>query len=395
MNRRGALDAVVVGGGAIGAALALALGRDGFDVALVEARAPKPWRIGDDVDLRVVALAPDARALLDDLGAWRAIESARAGAYRCMRVWDALAPGELRFDAADRGEASLGWIVENALIQHALWQALVDEPRVVLRCPAEVAAVSDAGSLVEVALADGTRMSARAVLAADGAASPVRAMAGIDCADRDYEQRAIVAHVRTERPHEDTAWQRFLPGGPLAFLPLADGRSSIVWTLADADAERMLALDDGAFRAELGCAFDFRLGGILSSTRRAAFPLRMRSARRYVAGRIALVGDAAHVVHPLAGQGMNLGLRDVACLRRVLRSARESGSDIGAVHVLRRYERERRSENVLAARALDAIERVFGSTNPTAVAARGLALSTVGHLAPLREIMMGAASGRF
>jgi 2-octaprenyl-3-methyl-6-methoxy-1,4-benzoquinol hydroxylase/2-octaprenylphenol hydroxylase len=394
MSRRGALDTIVVGGGAIGAALALALARDGFAVALVEARAPKPWRIEDDVDLRVVALAADARALLDDLGAWPAIESARAGPYRRMRVFDALAPGELRFDAADRGEASLGWIVENALIQHALWQALANEPRVELRCPAEVAAVSDGESSVEVVLSDGTRMSARVVLAADGAASPVRAMVGIECDGRDYGQRAVVAHVGTVRPHESTAWQRFLPGGPLAFLPLADGRSSIVWSLAETEAARVLALADVAFRAELGCAFDFRLGDVVSATRRAAFPLRMQTARRYVAGRVALVGDAAHVVHPLAGQGMNLGFRDVTCLRRVLHDACERGGDIGAAHVLRRYERERRSENALAAHALDAIERVFGSANPAVAMGRGFALSAAGRLAPFREVMMAVASGR-
>jgi 2-octaprenyl-3-methyl-6-methoxy-1,4-benzoquinol hydroxylase/2-octaprenylphenol hydroxylase len=394
MSRRGVLDAIVVGGGAIGAALALALAQDGFEVALVEARAPKPWRIEDDVDLRVVALASDARALLDDLRVWPQIESARVGPCRRMRVWDASAPGELRFDAADRGEAALGWIVENALIQHALWRALADEPRVDVRCPAEVAAVSDGESSIEVSLADGTRVHARAVFAADGAASALRAMLGIECDGRAYGQRAIVAHVGTSRPHESTAWQRFLPGGPLAFLPLADGRSSIVWTLAEADAARVLALDDAAFLAELGCAFDFRLGEIVSTTRRAAFPLQMRSARSYVAGRVALVGDAAHVVHPLAGQGMNLGFRDVACLARVLRDARERGSDIGAAYVLRRYERERRSENKLAARAFDTIERVFGSANPAAAAARGIALSVGGRLAPLREIMMAAASGR-
>jgi 2-octaprenyl-3-methyl-6-methoxy-1,4-benzoquinol hydroxylase/2-octaprenylphenol hydroxylase len=394
MSRRGVLDAVVVGGGAIGAALALALGRDGLRIALVEARAPKPWRIDDDVDLRVVALAPDARALLGDLGVWSAIESARGGPYRHMCVWDALAPGELSFDAADRGEAALGWIVENALIQHALWQALLDEPRVELRCPAEVAAVSDRESFVEVALADGTRIDARLALAADGAASPVRAMLGVECDGRDYAARALVAHVGTARPHESTAWQRFLPGGPLAFLPLADGRSSIVWTLRDAEAARVLALDDAAFRADLGCAFDFRLGEIVSATRRAAFPLRMQSARRYVAGRVALVGDAAHVVHPLAGQGMNLGFRDVACLRRTLRAASDRGTDIGAAPVLRRYERERRSENALAARALDAIERVFASGNPLVAQARGFALSAGGRLAPLREVLMAAASGR-
>ena len=274
MSRRGELDAIVVGAGAIGGAIALALARDGFEIALVEARAPKPWRAGDDVDLRVVALAPDARGLLDDLDVWAAMEGSRIGPYRHMRVWDALAPGELAFDAADHGEAALGWIVENRLVQHALWQgctsAIVPDresqkaavlgrtfhkstPRV--HCPAEVAELDNGTDAVSATLTDGTRLRAKLLIAAEGAESSVRAELGIAFAGRDYHQRAVVAHVATERAHGDTAWQRFRPGGPLAFLPLADGRCSIVWSLPDAEAARILALDDAAFRAELGCAF--------------------------------------------------------------------------------------------------------------------------------------------
>lgn len=394
MSRRGELDAIVVGGGAIGAALALGLARDGFDIALVEARAPKPWNPSDDVDLRVVALASDARLLFENLGVWAAIAGARIGPYRRMRVWDALAPGELAFDAAENGEAALGWIVENGLVQHALWSALGAEPRARVLCPAEVAGVDSDDEGVAATLADGTRLRARVLVAADGAESPLRKALGIDCDDRDYAQRAVVANVATARPHEETAWQRFLPGGPLAFLPLADGRSSIVWSLPGAEAARVLALDDAAFRAELGAAFDFRLGEIVSSTPRAAFPLRLRLAKRYVAGRSVLAGDAAHVVHPLAGQGMNLGFRDVACLRRVLRDARDRGGDFGAPHVLRRYERERRSENALAAHGLDAIERLFGATDPLTPTLRGAGLALVDRLAPVKHVFAAIAAGR-
>ena len=394
MNRRGELDAIVVGAGAIGTALALALARDGFDVALVETRAPKPWRADDEVDLRVVALAQDARDLFIDLDVWSSIAGARTSPYRRMRVWDASAPGELDFDAAKDGAAALGWIIENKLIQHALWQAVEAERSVRVLCPAEVAAVANGEEYAEVTLVDGTRLNARVLLAADGAESPVRTMLGIDCTGRDYQQRAVVTHVATARPHEETAWQRFLPGGPLAFLPLADGRSSIVWSLPEAEAARVLALDDVAFRAELGSAFDFRLGEITATTARAAFPLRMRLAQKYVSGRCVLAGDAAHVVHPLAGQGMNLGFRDVACIRRVLRGARERGSDPGAAHVLRRYERERRSENALAARGLDAIERLFGASDPLTPTLRGLGLSIVDRLAPIKELFASMAAGK-
>jgi 2-octaprenyl-3-methyl-6-methoxy-1,4-benzoquinol hydroxylase/2-octaprenylphenol hydroxylase len=420
MSRRGELDVIVVGAGAVGGALALALARDGFEVALVEAREPKPWRADDEVDLRVVALAPDARALLDELGVWPSIAAARIGPYRHMHVWDALAPGELHFDAAEQGEAALGWIVENKLVQSMLWRALHEDrlrgsggsrdaaaanptrsiavyaaPTAVrMHCPGEIADIEDGDSGVTATLADGTRLRARVLVAAEGAESSVRTRLGIAFEGRDYAQRAVVAHVATERPHAGTAWQRFQPGGPLAFLPLADGRCSIVWSLPDAEAARVLALDDDAFRSELGCAFDFRLGAITATTPRAAFPLRLRLAARYVAGRCVLAGDAAHVVHPLAGQGMNLGLRDVACLRRVLRAARERGSDLGAAHVLRRYERERRSDNTLAARGLDAIERVYSSALEPVVALRGAALEVAGRFTWLRRALAHIAAGR-
>ncbi|GAA0722128.1 FAD-dependent monooxygenase [Dokdonella soli] len=410
MSRRGELDAIVVGAGAVGGAIALALARDGFEVALIEAREPKPWRAEDDVDLRVVALAPDARDLLHDLGVWTSIASARIGPYRRMRVWDALAPGELAFDAADRGEAALGWIVENKLIQHVLWSALVpdreDQKAAIpgrtfhknstlrVYCPAEIAEIDNGVNAVTATLTDGTRLRAKLLVAAEGAESSVRAKLGIAFEGGDYDQRAVVAHVATERAHEGTAWQRFQPGGPLAFLPLADGRCSIVWSLPDAEAARILALDDAAFRAELGCAFDFRLGAVTASTPRAAFPLRLRLAEKYVAGRCLLAGDAAHVVHPLAGQGMNLGFRDARALHATLRAARERGSDIGATHVLRRYERERRSENTLAAQGLDAIERAFGSAFMPLAVARGAGLAAANAIAPLRQALADTAAGR-
>jgi 2-octaprenyl-3-methyl-6-methoxy-1,4-benzoquinol hydroxylase/2-octaprenylphenol hydroxylase len=394
MSRRGDLDVLVVGGGAIGAALALALARDDFDVALIEKSAPKPWRAEDDVDLRVVALAPDTRELLDGLGVWTTIAAARVGPYRRMRVWDAGAPGELAFDAAEQGEAALGWIVENRLVQDALWRAIAADSRIRLVCPGDVAEVENASDAAVVTLADGTRLRANVLVAADGAESPLRKQLGIGCVERDYAQRAVVAHVATERAHEDTAWQRFLPGGPLAFLPLGDGRCSIVWSLPNDEAARILALDDDAFLSELGAAFDFRLGAIVSTTPRAAFPLRLRLAERYVAGHCVLAGDAAHVVHPLAGQGMNLGFRDVACLRRILHDARKRGSDIAAAHVLRRYERERRSENALAARGLDAIQRLFDVPGVPAAFLRSLGVLAVQRVAPLKELMAAAAAGR-
>jgi 2-octaprenyl-3-methyl-6-methoxy-1,4-benzoquinol hydroxylase/2-octaprenylphenol hydroxylase len=394
MNSRNLHDVAIVGAGMVGAALALALARAGFDVAVIEPRAPAPWRAQDDVDLRVVALAASSIELFGCLDVWKEIAAARASAYARMRVWDALAPGELAFDAADEGRAALGFIVENRLIQSALWNALQHESRITLRCPAKVAATESSSERRTLTLDDSTSIAAKLVVAADGADSALREMAGIAAHGRDYGQRAIVAHVATERAHESTAWQRFLPGATLAFLPLADGRSSIVWSVPEAEAARLLALDDAAFCAELAAALDFRLGRVTATTPRASFPLRMKLAERYLAPHFALIGDAAHAVHPLAGQGVNLGLRDVDELCAALIEARDAKRDFAAESVLRRYERRRRSDNALSAHAFDAIQRVFGSDAMPLAALRGVGLSIVDKIAPFKRAFARHAAGR-
>jgi 2-octaprenylphenol hydroxylase len=395
MTSRQIHDVAVVGAGMVGATLALDLAARGFDVVLIEPRAPAPWRAEEEVDLRVVALAPSAQMSLGKIGVWPDIAAARANAYARMHVWDALAPGSLTFDAADDGVAALGHIVENKLIQSQLWRALERNAAITLRCPARVTATELDGERGSRALVldDGTRLVARLVVAADGGDSALREMLAIATRDRDYAQRAIVAHVATERPHESTAWQRFLPHATLAFLPLADGRSSIVWSLPNAEAARVLALDDDAFRAELGAAFDFRLGPIAATTARAAFPLRLRVAERYIAPRFALIGDSAHVVHPLAGQGVNLGLRDAALLAEVLAAERHDRRDIAGEPALRRYERRRRSDNALSAHAFDAIQRGFGSDSIAVAALRGLGLAAIDRVAPVKRLFVRHAAG--
>jgi 2-octaprenyl-3-methyl-6-methoxy-1,4-benzoquinol hydroxylase/2-octaprenylphenol hydroxylase len=312
-----------------------------------------------------------------------------------MHVWDALTPGVLSFDAADEGASALGYIVENRLIQSALWQAIERRGEITLRCPARVVAseVDADGPARTLVFDDGSQIKARLVVAADGADSALRDLLGIATEDRDYAQRGVVAHVVHERAHEATAWQRFLPTATLAFLPLVDGRSSIVWSLPNAEAERLLALEEAVFRAELGAAFDFRLGPITATTPRAAFALRFRLAERYIAPRFALVGDAAHVVHPLAGQGVNLGFRDVVELADVLSEAKERKVDFAAEYTLRRYERRRCSDNAISARAFDAIQRGFGSDNPALSALRGMGLALVDRLAPLKRRFARHAAG--
>jgi 2-octaprenylphenol hydroxylase len=394
-RRRGpAFDVAVVGGGMVGAAAALALARAGFATTLIEARAPAPWSASDDVDLRVVGLAPSSIALLHDLGVWTSIRTLRASPYAHMHVWDAASGAAIHFDAADEGRDLLGYIVENNLVQWQLWQAL-DAAGVRRLCPAQVSGYEVLEDRVQLSLrgADTEAVSARLLVAADGAASPLRAMAGIETKGRDYAQRGVVAHVQTEYPHQGTAWQRFLDTGPLALLPLADGRSSIVWSLPDDEAQHVLALDDEGFFRELGVASDFRLGRIVGATARAAFPLRLQLAETYQAERFVLLGDAAHAVHPLAGQGVNLGLRDVAELRDTLVDARDAGRDIAATHVLRRYARRRRSADTLDALGFDALARVYGWQASPLVAARGLGVRLVDKLSPIKRKLATHAAG--
>jgi 2-octaprenyl-3-methyl-6-methoxy-1,4-benzoquinol hydroxylase/2-octaprenylphenol hydroxylase len=386
------LDIAVVGGGMVGAAAALALSRAGFSTALLEAREPPAWHPQDDVDLRVVGLAPSSIKLLHELGVWTSIRDARACPYAHMHVWDAENGAAIAFDAADEGRDLLGYIVENNLVQWTLWQAL-DAAGVQRLCPVTVKNFETRSDRVVLELADGESVAVRLLIAADGGNSPLREHAGIATTGRDYSQRAVVAHVTTERPHAHTCWQRFLPAGPLALLPLADGRSSIVWSLPETEARRVQSLDDDSFLKELGVASDFRLGRITGMTPRAAFPLKLQLATTYQAERFVLLGDAAHVVHPLAGQGVNLGLRDVAELRDALTAARNAGRDIASPHVLRRYARRRRSADTLDAYGFDALARIYGWQNAPWVAARGLGIALVDRLRPLKRRLAMHAAG--
>lgn len=393
MSRRDAIDIAIVGAGVVGAAAALALARDGWQVALVEAREPAPWR-ADQPDLRVYAFAPDNAALLDDLGVWAGIRDARAQPYRGMRVWDAAGGDALRFDADAFGRRELGWIVENGLLVDRLWKALPGAG-VRLACPAQLAALEQDADHATLELEDGRRLRARLVLAADGGDSKLRGLAGIDTYTHDYGQSGLVAFVDHELPHEATCWQRFLPTGPLAFLPFAgDGhRSSIVWTLPEAEAMRLLQADEADFLRELHLAFAGTLGALTAVSRRVAFPLRRQLAQAHVAGRVAVIGDAAHVVHPLAGQGVNLGLRDVAALRAVLQRQRAAGRDPGAAAPLSRWARERRSENAVAAYSFDGLNRLFSNDHLLATLVRGPLLGLVGKLPPLRHAFWRHAAG--
>ncbi|HEY0505995.1 MAG TPA: FAD-dependent oxidoreductase [Lysobacter sp.] len=396
MSRRTGLDAVVVGAGVVGAAAALAFARDGMNVALVEAREPPPWRAlptdADGLDLRVYAFAPDNAALLDGLGVWGGVATARLQPYRAMRVWDAAGGGELVFDADRFGRRELGWIVEHALLVDRLWSAL-PAAGVQLHCPDSVVGLEQDDDGASVQLDSGRTLRARLVVAADGAESKLRALAGIETSRRDYAQRGLVAFVESERPHQATCWQRFLPTGPLAFLPFDDARtSSIVWTLPDDEAARLLAADEAQFLRELEAAFAGTLGALTRVSRRAAFPLRLQLAQRLVAGRVAVVGDAAHAVHPLAGQGVNLGLRDVATLRDVLADARRRAVDPATR--LARWARRQRSGNALSAYAFDGLNRLFSNDSVAATLLRGPLLGLAGRMPALTHAFWRHAAGQ-
>jgi 3-demethoxyubiquinol 3-hydroxylase len=380
----------------VGAACALALAQQGLQVTLIEHAEAPAWR-STDADPRVYAFAPDNAALFDSIGVWAAVRDARAHPYRRMCVWDAAGGDELRFDADAFAVKQLGWIVEHALLQDRLWASL-RQSGVTLRCPANVVALEQHEDGATLELDDGLRVEARIAIAADGGRSTLRELTGIGTKTEDYGQRGVVAYVATEHSHEDTAWQRFLPAGPLAFLPCAPwpdaaNVSSIVWTLPDAEAVRVIALDDAAFAEELTRAFASRLGDARPLSKRIAFPLRRQLADTYVSGRVLAIGDAAHVVHPLAGQGVNLGLRDVSALRDAIASAQARRVDWAAPHRLARWARARRSDATASAHAFSAINRLFSNDDLAATLLRGPALGLAGKLAPLNRALWRHAAG--
>lgn len=391
MSRGSRCDVAVVGAGVVGSTCALVLAGLGLEVALVEAREPARWNASQR-DLRVYAFSPDNAALLERLGVWPSVRDARVQAYRRMRVWDAGGGADLHFDADAYARPELGWIVEHGLLADRLWQA-VQRAGIRVFCPAQVVSLEQREDTVRLGLDDGVRLDARLAVAADGAESTLRQLAGIEVDPRDYAQRGVVCFVASEAPHQETAWQRFMPGGPLALLPFADGDSSIVWSLPENEATRVMALDDAAFADAVTRASGGRLGRLRPTSPRAAFPLRRQLAKRYEAGGVLLVGDAAHVVHPLAGQGVNLGLRDVAALGDTLAAALHRGLDVAASPRLQRWARVRRSDNALAAHAFDMLHRAFATDAVMPTLLRGPALGAAARLPAIAHVLWRRASG--
>lgn len=357
-------DLVIVGAGMVGSALALALRHSGLEILLVDGSplTVAPFDAEEPFSARVSALSAASQRILARLGAWEGIASRRACPYSRMAVWDGSGTGLVHFSASSVHAEVLGHIVENRVVQDALLEQLHDSDLGLL-AKVRLEQLRHSGDDWLLTLADGRTIRTPLVIAADGAHSAVRRLAGCETREWDYLHHAIVTSVRCSESHQATAWQRFTDDGPLAFLPLQRGDAehwcSIVWSTTPAQAERLMALPDNLFCEELARAFEGRLGPVLHADPRVCVPLRQRHAKRYVAGGLALIGDAAHTIHPLAGQGVNLGFLDAAVLAEELLRALQRGERLADARVLSRYERRRMPHNLALMAAMEGFERLF------------------------------------
>lgn len=388
-------DLIIAGGGMVGSALGCLIAAQSPQtrVCVLEPR-PTEFAPPDNTwALRVSAISRASQAVLQHAGAWPMIAAGRISPYRRMMVWEGDDPGRgLNFGAEDVGESELGHIIENDLVQWALGRRLEQLPNVTV-IPAAVQAVGvEPGQVSVIADGHGT-MAGRLLVGADGAASPTRTMMDIPTRGWSYHQRAIVATIRTERAHRDTAFQRFLPGGPIAFLPLCDGSISIVWSTPEDDTDTLLELDDDAFMEAVSQASGQVLGKLVTLGKRAAFALRAQYATRYTDKRFALIGDAAHAVHPLAGQGVNLGLLDVAVMAEVFLESLSRGRDPGDVLCLRKYERWRKGENLAMLAAIDGLGRAFKVGSGPLPYLRKIGVDLLGHTPMAKELFVRRAMG--
>ncbi|WP_139221725.1 UbiH/UbiF/VisC/COQ6 family ubiquinone biosynthesis hydroxylase [Paracoccus halophilus] len=387
-------DIVIAGGGLNGPALALALADAGLSLAVVDAR-PADLRAGDAFDGRAYALALASQRLLAALGLWDDL-AAKAQVIRKVqarqgRPGDGPGPFGLHFDGAEIEEGRLGYMLEDRFLYRALLCAMRGRIDHLPGISVEAQELAPAG--IRATLSDGRVLGARLLIGADGRQSGTAARAGIGRVGHDYGQIALVAAVDHELPHEGTAHQYFMPTGPLAILPLPGNRSSIVWSERRENARAIMELPDDDFLAVLRPRFGDFLGAISLAGPRFSYPLNLTLAERYVAPRVALVGDAAHGVHPIAGQGLNLGLRDVAALAEVIVTARRRGEDIGAAQVLARYQQWRRPDATALALGMDGVNALFSNANPVLRAARELGMGLVDAVPPLRRGFMRQAAG--
>lgn len=397
-------DVVIVGAGMVGVTLAAGLAPSGLKIVVLEQRA---GGLGDFItqveqqkgfDPRVSALTCASQQILTAVGAWDYIESKRISPYTAMDVWDGEGTGHIHFSARELHEPVLGHIVENRVTLAGLYQAVEQFGNLEIMTGVSVSDLSNADESGRIVLLeDGRAIHTGLVVAADGALSKTREMAGIPMWEWDYGHHAIVATIKTEHEHEKTAWQRFTDDGPLAFLPLQGSEDehycSIVWSTSPAHAKRLMELDDCDFSQALEEAFEKRLGQVLSVDQRSVFPLRQRHAKHYVQQGFAVIGDAAHTIHPLAGQGVNLGLMDAAQLVDTLLDATQRGEALGSERVLRRFQRERQSDNLQMSAAMEAFKRLFDNKQPLLRLARNMGMNLLNQMGSVKNHIVLDAMG--
>jgi len=397
-------DLIIVGAGLVGASLACAIAQtdaaQDLRIAVIEASSDAQHFSGENFDPRVVALTHASQKLLTDIGCWDEIAAQRVCAYREMKVWDGEGTAAIEFDCAEVQQSHLGHIVENSVIVNRLRKRMAQHHNLFLLQPAAVAQVipGQAGfPRVRVQLTNGEEITTTLLIAADGAQSRVRELTGFSTREWDYGQQAIITTVRTEQPHQFTAWQRFMHTGPLAFLPLQQNgdahNCSIVWSADDDLATELMALDDRAFCARLTAAFEARLGFVIACDKRYAIPLRQRHATTYIQPGIALVGDAAHNIHPLAGQGVNLGLLDVMAIAQEIERALERGIPLADYSILRRYQRQRLAGNLGMMSAMEGFKRLFGDRTLAANWLRNAGMRQLNSVAAIKKIIINTALG--
>jgi len=390
-------DIIIVGANIVGATLACALADSGLKLLLIDGYKPDanwPNNSYDDYDIRVSALTSTSSELLEKLGVWQNLIKERPSPFRALHVWNEDANNKLIFDSADTGTAYLGHIVENRRVQQALHQALAYRRSVELALGVSLETLTVEKDRAVITTSNNKTISAKLVVGADGAHSKVRELSHITTTSRDYQQQGIVANVITEKPNQQIGWQRFLETGPLAFLPLDDGRSSIVWSAKNDYANELMAMDKTAFEAEITTAFQNELGQVTLDSERAAFPLKAQHANDYITKRIALVGDAAHSIHPLAGQGVNLGLLDAACFANTIETALENKRDIGREYTLKKYQRARKTSNLTMLTATNSLNKLFSNNNDTLNWLRNISFATINAAPKTTSIFIGLAAGK-
>ncbi|MGG7566916.1 FAD-dependent monooxygenase [Rhodovulum sp. DZ06] len=389
-------DVIIVGGGLNGPAAALALAQGGLRVLVLDA-APTETRADPEFDGRAYNIALAGKRMFEALDLWPAV------ADQAQPVWDIVvtdgrrgespSPLFLHFDHRELDEGAGGWMIEDRHLRPALIAAMEASPLITQRAPVRVVSHSGTGHAAEVVLEDGEVLRASVIVACDGRDSPIARREGIRRVGWSYGQTGLVCAVAHEKPHNGVAYEHFLPAGPFAILPLTGNRSSLVWTETDAEAKRIAGLGDDAYLAEVAERFGDFLGGLTLEGKRWAYPLKLSLAQDWVAPRAALLGDAAHAVHPIAGQGLNLGLRDAAALAEVLVDAKRAGEDIGTDLVLRRYESARRFDATALALAMDGLNRLFSNDLPLLRPLRDAGLALAGAFAPARRMFMREAAG--